>query len=71
MTWLESLFYREEPADVPVLASVGRTLPLVGFSWTLENRDGWVEVTQGDRTQALALRSLLYYGFCPTLGTSL
>lgn len=46
VTWLELLFYREEPADVPVLATVGRTLPLVGFSWTLGNGGRWVEVTQ-------------------------
>lgn len=46
VTWLELLFYKEEPADVPVLATVGRTLPLVGFSWTLGNGGRWVEVTQ-------------------------
>lgn len=46
VTWLELLFYREEPADAPVPATVGRTLPLVGFSWTLGNGGRWVEVTQ-------------------------
>lgn len=37
---MESLFYKEEPADVAVPASVGRTLSLVGFSWTLGNGVG-------------------------------